>query len=156
MMGSQARFLRPGAAERIFSRIYGWLVGLGVGMRHNYQLQVRGRRSGKIYSTPVNVLERGGRRFLVAPRGDTQWVRNVRAAGQVTLRKASRIEVLEVKEVADEEKGVLLASYLDNFKTTVQRYFPVPSGSPPDAFAPFAGQYPVFELLSSPGDPTLG
>ena len=141
-------FLQPSRTERIFNRLYGWLVGHGLGMRHNYQLQVRGRKSGKIYSTPVNVLERASGRFLIAPRGDTQWVRNARAAGVVTLKKGSRSLVFRVREVPDEKKNELLKAYLDSFKTTVQRYFPIPAGSSPDAFARIAGQYPVFELLS--------
>ncbi len=147
MTERQPTFMQPSRAERVFNSFYGWLVGLGLGMRHNYQLQVRGRKSGKIYSTPVNVLEHGGGRFLIAPRGDTQWVRNARAAGIVMLKKGSRHERLRVRELPDEKKLELLKEYLDSFKTTVQRYFPIPAGSPPDAFGPLAGHYPVFELL---------
>jgi deazaflavin-dependent oxidoreductase (nitroreductase family) len=147
MTETQPTFLQPSRAERIFNRLYGWLVGLGLGTQYNYQLQVRGRKSGKIYSTPVNLLEHGNSRFLIAPRGDTQWVRNARAAGVVTLKRGSRNLVFRVREVPDEKKDELLKAYLDSFKTTVQRYFPIPAGSPTDAFARIAGQYPVFELL---------
>ena len=59
-------------------------IGFGMGLAHNYVLEVRGRKSGRIYSAPIDLLEFEGRRYLVAPRGETQWVRNARAAGRVT------------------------------------------------------------------------
>lgn len=82
-------FREPTAVEKIFNRVFGFLVGIGLGFSYNYLLQVRGRKSGKLYSTPINLLERDGKRFLVAPRGRTQWVRNAEAAGEVTLKKGS-------------------------------------------------------------------
>lgn len=141
------RFEAPSPIERLFNRLFGMLVGLGLGLPHNYLLQVRGRRSGRLYSTPVNLLEHAGRRFLVAGRGTTQWVRNARASGQVTLRKGVRREEFCLREVPDREKPEVLKPYLDRFRLTVQRYFPVRAGSPSEAFAPLAGRYPVFELI---------
>ena len=73
-------FRAPSAGERFFNRIFGYLVGFGLGFHYNYLLQVRGRKSGKLYSTPIDLLELNGKRFLVAPRGRTQWVRNAEAA----------------------------------------------------------------------------
>jgi deazaflavin-dependent oxidoreductase (nitroreductase family) len=84
-------FRAPTAAERIFNRLFGMLVGLGIGPAYIYLLQVRGRKSGKIYSTPVDLLELQGKRWLVAPRGRTQWVRNAEASGEVTLKKGNKI-----------------------------------------------------------------
>jgi hypothetical protein len=66
-------FLRPTAAERFFNRVFGLLVGMGIGLKHNYLLEVRGRKSGRIYPTPVDVLEVQGRLFLVCGRGRAQW-----------------------------------------------------------------------------------
>ena len=152
MVEKGGKFLKPSRTERTFNRLFGWFVGLGFGMRHNYELQVRGRKSGKLYSTPVNLLEQGNRRFLVAPRGNTQWVRNARAAGVVTLKKGPDRKEFQIIEITDEGKNELLKAYLDRFKTTVQRYFPIPAGSPPDAFDRVTGQYPVFELLPRPAD----
>ena len=88
-MTSASEFRAPSAVEKVFNRVFGWLVGLGLGFSHNYLLQVRGRKSGKLYSTPIDLLERDGTRYLVAPRGRTQWVRNAEAAGVVTLRRAA-------------------------------------------------------------------
>jgi hypothetical protein len=88
MLSPEAKFEAPSASERIFNRALGLLVGLGLGGRHYYLLQVRGRTTGRVYSTPVNVLELNGKRWLVAPRGRTQWVRNAEVAGEVLLRRA--------------------------------------------------------------------
>ena len=74
-------FQRPSIVERTFNRLFGVIVGLGGGLEHNYVLQVRGRKSGRLYSTPVNMLEIGESQYLVAPRGNTQWVRNVQSSG---------------------------------------------------------------------------
>jgi deazaflavin-dependent oxidoreductase (nitroreductase family) len=142
----EAKFEAPSAGERIFSRAFGLLVGLGLGLRHNYLLQVGGRTTGRVYSTPVNVLELNGKRWLVAPRGRTQWVRNAEVAGEVILRKGWRRQRVRVRPVPDSEKPEILSAYLDRFKLTVQRYFPLRAGSPPAEFAPIAGRYPVFEL----------
>ena len=84
---NQTSFRRPNSMERAFNRVFGFLVGLGFGLPPNYLLQVRGRLTGRIYSTPVDLLEFRGKRFLVAGRGRTQWVRNAEAAGEVILKK---------------------------------------------------------------------
>ncbi|MBI4638073.1 MAG: nitroreductase family deazaflavin-dependent oxidoreductase [Candidatus Rokubacteria bacterium] len=140
-------FVRPTAPERVFNRLFGFLVGLGLGLSHNYLLQVRGRKSGRRYSTPVNVLRRDGKRFLVSGRGSTQWVRNALASGTVSLRKGWQHEELRVREVPDHEKPEILKAYLDRHKLTVQRYFAVPAGAPAEAFRPLAPRFPVFELV---------
>ena len=139
-------FLRPGAVERWLNRFFGFLVGHGLGLAHNYLVIVRGRKSGKLYSTPVDVLDLGGRRFLVAPRGATEWVRNALAGGEVTLKKGRKAEVYAIAPLPDEEKPVILKTYLDRFRLTVRRYFPVAPGAPAEAFRPLAPRYPVFEL----------
>jgi deazaflavin-dependent oxidoreductase (nitroreductase family) len=140
-------FAAPTRTERLFNRLFGALVGLGIGLPHNFLLEVRGRRTGRTFATPVDVLAHDGRRFLVAARGETQWVRNARASGRVVLRKGFRREELRLRAVPDRDKPPLLKAYLDRFKLTVQRYFPVPAGSPAADLAPLAGRYPVFELV---------
>ena len=146
MSPGPSAFEAPSAGERIFNRAFGLLVGLGLGLRHNYLLQVQGRATGRVYSTPVNVLELNGKRWLVAPRGRTQWVRNAEVAGEVILKKGWRRQRVRVRPVPDSEKPEILSAYLDRFKLTVQRYFPLRAGSPPGELAPIAGRYPVFEL----------
>jgi deazaflavin-dependent oxidoreductase (nitroreductase family) len=140
-------FRIPSAGERIFNRIFGFLVGIGLGFSYNYLLQVRGRKSGKIYSTPVDLLEMNGKKFLVAPRGRTQWVRNAEAAGEVTLKKGSNRQRFRLRPIPDADKPEILKAYLDTFKREVQNYFPVAAGSPPQAFAAIVQSYPAFELI---------
>ena len=109
---------------------------------------MRGRKSGKLYSTPINLLELGGKRFLVAPRGRTQWVRNAETAGEVTLKKGKTRQRFRLRPIADADKPEILKAYLDNFKREVQQYFPVAAGSSAQAFEPFAQIYPAFELIA--------
>ena len=133
--------------RRCLTRVFGFLVGIGVGFPHKYLLQVRGPKSGNLYSTPINLLERNGQRFLVAPRG-RMGVRNAEAAGEVTLKKGSSAQRFRLRPVAEAEKPEILKSYLDTFKREVQGYFPVVAGSPVESFVELTGSYPVFELLA--------
>ena len=123
------------------------MVGLGFGLSHNYLLQVRGRNTGRMYATPVDVLEFKGRQFIVAGRGRTQWVRNAEAAGEVSLKKGRRRQKFRLRSIPDVEKPEILQAYVDRFKVTVQRYFPVPAGSSAESFGDLAKHYPVFELI---------
>ena len=147
MVGAPEHFERPGAAERLFNRVLGVLVSLGLGPSYVFLLEVRGRRTGRTYSTPVDILVIDGRRYLVAPRGHTQWVRNAMASGSVTLRKGRRREELAVRPLSDEDKPPILQAYLGRFTTAVQGYFPVPAGAAVEAFRPLAPRYPAFELV---------
>jgi len=141
-------FREPTTVEKLFNRTFGFLVGLGIGPAHIYVLEVRGRKSGKLFSTPVDLLDLNSKRYLVAPRGRTQWVRNAEAAGEITLKKGSKRQKYGLRPLSDVEKLPVLKAYLDGFKKEVQRYFPVPAGSPSDAFAEVASSYPAFELLA--------
>jgi deazaflavin-dependent oxidoreductase (nitroreductase family) len=144
---AQAPFQRPSAAERLFNKAFGVLVGLGLGLPHNFLLEVRGRKTGRLYATPVDVLVLDGRRYLVAPRGSTAWVRNALASGTVALKKGRRREEFRVRALSADEKPAVLKAYLDRFALAVQRYFPVPAGVPETAFSSLVGRYPAFELV---------
>ncbi|HXY16279.1 MAG TPA: nitroreductase/quinone reductase family protein [Terriglobales bacterium] len=144
---SQTEFRAPSAAERVFNRTFGFLVGLGLGFSYNYLLKVRGRKSGKVYSTPIDLLVLNGKRFLVAPRGRTQWVRNAEASGEVALKRGKEEKRFRLRPLAGPEQLQIIKAYLDRFKREVQRYFPVPAGSPPEAFKDLASSYPAFELI---------
>jgi deazaflavin-dependent oxidoreductase (nitroreductase family) len=148
MNSSLPVFREPTPIEKVFNRVLGFLVGIGIGFPHKYLLQVRGRKSGKLYSTPVNLLEWNGKRFLVAPRGRTQWVRNAEAAGEIALKKGSTRLKFRLRPVAEAEKPEILKAYLEGFKREVQTYFPVVAGSPAADFERLTGSYPVFELLA--------
>lgn len=143
-------FREPSRVERLFNRAFGVLVGLGLSPRDNYLVQVRGRKTGRVHSTPISILEAGGRRFLVAPRGRAQWVRNAEAAGGVVLARGSSRRAFRIRPVRDDDKPELLKAYLERYKLAVQRYFPVPAGSDARVFRAVADRYPVFELLDAP------
>jgi deazaflavin-dependent oxidoreductase (nitroreductase family) len=147
MNSTPPAFRPPTAGERVFNRVFGFLVGLGFGFSYNYLLEVRGRKSGRLYSTPIDLLELRRKRYLVAPRGRTQWVRNAESAGEITLKKGSTRQKFRLRSIPDSDKPEILKAYLDTFKREVQRYFPVPAGSPPEAFAELAESYPAFELI---------
>jgi deazaflavin-dependent oxidoreductase (nitroreductase family) len=127
MASQRPAFREPTVVETIFNRVFGFLVGLGLGFSHNYLLEVRGRKSGKVYSTPVDLLQLDGKRYLVAPRGHTQWVRNAEAAGEVALKKGSSRTRFRLRPIPDSEKPPILKAYLDNFRREVQTYFPLPA-----------------------------
>src|SRR5450432_2168083 len=138
-----AEFRAPTGIEAIFNRVFGFLVGLGIGPKFIYLLQVRGRKSGRIFSSPVNLMEVGGKQILVAPRGRTQWVRNAEAAGEITLKRGSSLRQFGLRPIADGEKPALLKEYLDRYASAVKKFFPVTAGSPAEAFRDIAGNYPV-------------
>ena len=140
-------FRKPSAIEALFNSALGFVVRLGIGPRYMYLLQVRGRKTGKIYSTPVNLIEVVGKPFLVAPRGRTQWVRNAESAGEISLRRGGNVRKYRLRALNEEEKLEVLRVYLDTYKSQVQSYFPVAAGSDAAAFRPVAQVYPVFELV---------
>ena len=142
-------FREPTRVEKLLNRVMGYLVGFGLAPSHMRLLEVRGRKSGKLYTTPVDLLELNGKRYLVAPRGRTHWVRNAEAAGEIVLKRDRTRQTFRLRAIADSEKPPILKAYLDTFKAEVQRYFSVAAGSPPEAFAPVAQNYPAFELLAS-------
>src|ERR671931_2096365 len=126
-MAQEARYLRPGwLIRRVANPL---LMRLGVVPT----LAVRGRRSGRWRLVPVNVLELDGARYLVAPRGETDWVRNLRAAGGGELRHGRRAEPFRAVEVPDEDKPPLIAAYLERWGYQVKGQFealPDPSDHP--------------------------
>jgi hypothetical protein len=146
MPGNAQTYLRPSAAERIFGRILVFLVRIGLVRGHFYVLEVRGRKSGRTISLPVDPLDVGGQRYLVCARGNSNWVRNTRTAGEVVLVRAMRRHRYAVRELPPSLRPPVLKAYLDRYAAEVQRFFPVPKGSAVEAFNDLAPRYPVFEL----------
>ncbi len=145
-MPADRKYDAPSTVEKLFNRAFGFLAGLGIAPSFIYLLEVRGRKSGKLYSTAVNLLELDGKQFLVAPRGRTQWVRNAEAGGEVTLKRRSR-RTFRLRALDDSEKPPVLKAYLNNYKSAVQKFFPIAPGAPLEEFAKIAAGYPAFELL---------
>ena len=143
-----ANFQKESTLDRFFNRLMGRAVRIGFAPGYMRLLEVRGRKSGNTFTTPVNLLEFQGKRWLVAARGETAWARNARAAGHVVLRRGSAAESLMVREIADADKPEIIKAFLDRFASQVQRFFDVKAGSPVDAFHASASRTPVFELIA--------
>jgi deazaflavin-dependent oxidoreductase (nitroreductase family) len=126
------------------------LLQIGVGPRHTYLLTVRGRRSGQPYSTPVTLVEEGKRRWLVAPYGEVAWVRNARAAGQVTLSRGRLAETIAILELTPQEAAPVLKRYVTEVPIT-RRFFDARPDSPLEAFVAEAHRHPVFRIRSGRG-----
>lgn len=110
-------------------------------------LEVRGRTSGEWRRTPVNLLTLDGGRYLVAPRGQTQWVRNLRASGEGRLLLGRRSEPFAATELTDDEKPPLLRAYLKRWKFEVGMFFGGVGPDSPDAeLRRIAPDHPVFRL----------
>jgi hypothetical protein len=140
-------YIKPTPVEHMFGRILTTLIRIGLIRGHFYVLEVRGRKTGKAIFLPVDPLDFNGHRYLVCARGNANWVRNARAAGEVVLARAMRRHRYVVRELPADLRPPVLKAYLDRFATEVQRFFPVAKGSAVEAFNDLAVRYPVFELL---------
>ena len=117
------RYIRPTSADAALNRVVRLLTRLGISLMGSRVLAVKGRTSGVWRTTPVNLLTVGGVRFLVAPRGQTQWVHNIRAAGGGELRLGHRAEPFTVTELADADKPAVIRAYLKRWGWEVGRFF---------------------------------
>ncbi|MGW7007264.1 nitroreductase family deazaflavin-dependent oxidoreductase [Streptomyces sp. NPDC054933] len=145
---AEQRYLKPGRIEvRLLHNTVGWLTRHGVSIAGSRELAVRGRKSGEWRRNPVNPLTVGSERFLVAPRGQTQWVRNLRAAGSGQLRVGNRIEQFTAVEVPDADKPALLRAYLSRWKWEVGAFFnEVSHNSSDEELLRIAPDHPVFRI----------
>jgi deazaflavin-dependent oxidoreductase (nitroreductase family) len=144
---SASRYVKPTASARLFNSSVAAMTRLGVSVWGSRVLYVRGRTSGEWRSTPVNVLSLGGRRYLVAPRGHTQWVKNLRAAGGGELRVGRRVEPFTATELADDQKPEILRAYLKRWKLEIGVFFDGVGPDAPDAkLREIAPGYPVFQI----------
>jgi deazaflavin-dependent oxidoreductase (nitroreductase family) len=144
------RFEEPGWFTRnIFNRMVAGLTRLGISVAGSRVLEVRGRKSGEWRRTPVNPLSFRGERYLVAPRGHTQWVRNLRASGEGRLAVGPRTEEFTASEVGDEEKPDLLRAYLEKWKWEVGVFFEgVGPDSSEEELRRIAPNHPAFRISS--------
>ena len=148
-MAADTHYRAPGWFTRnIFNRFVAFLTRHGVSVLGSRVLAVKGRSSGEWRSTPVNLLELDGRRYLVSPRGEGQWVRNLRVAGNGELRVGRRNEAFCARELADDDKVVVLRAYLKRWKLEVGVFFDgVGPDSTDEQIRAIAPRHPVFEVL---------
>lgn len=145
--GDGTRYVQPGRGTRVFNRTVAGLTRLGLSVWGSRILAVRGRTSGEWRTTPVNLLTFEGERYLVAPRGETQWVRNLRVAGGGELRLGRRAEPFTAAELADDGKPAVLRAYLTRWKMEVGVFFQgVGPDAPESRLREIAPGYPVFRI----------
>lgn len=148
-MGPPAEhYQRPGwFTTHIFNPSIAALTRMGISVYGSRVLEVRGRTSGEWRRTPVNLLRFADADYLVAPRGHTQWVKNLRVSGEGRLRVGRRVRQFTAAELADEQKPPLLRAYLKRWKFEVGVFF---GGVGPDSseeeLRGIAGDHPVFRL----------
>jgi deazaflavin-dependent oxidoreductase (nitroreductase family) len=142
------RYQRPGwFTKHVFNRLVAALTRIGISVAGSRVLEVPGRKSGEPRQTPVNLLTLDDKRYLVAPRGHTQWVRNLRASGSGRLLLGRRAEPFEAIEVADDDKPAILRAYLEKWKWEVGAFF---GGVGPDSdegeLRRIAPDHPIFRI----------
>jgi deazaflavin-dependent oxidoreductase (nitroreductase family) len=139
--------LYAGKTTPVFNRIVAGATKLGISLLGSRVLYVRGRKTGELRSTPVNLLTIDGTSYLVSPRGHTQWVRNMRVAGTGQLRLGRRVEVFTPTELADEAKPAILRAYLKRWKFEVGTFFEgVNDKASDDELLRIAPGYPIFKI----------
>jgi deazaflavin-dependent oxidoreductase (nitroreductase family) len=145
------RYVQPGWFTRnVFNRAVRWLTRRGVSVSGSRELRVVGRKSGAVRTTPVNLLDVDGSRYLVAPRGTTEWVRNLRAAGTGQLRVGRRVEDFRAEELADDVKAPILRAYVGTWRWEVGQFFEGIGKDPSEQdLAAIAPGFPVFRIAPS-------
>ena len=150
-MSAAPHYAEPGRGTRLFNRIVAAFTRLGVSVWGSRVLYVRGRQSGEWRTTPVNLLTHEGAQYLVAPRGETQWVRNLRVAGQGELHVGRRVEAFTATELADGDKPEVLRAYLQRWKFEVGVFFDgVDAGATDGELLRIAPRHPVFRISATP------
>jgi deazaflavin-dependent oxidoreductase (nitroreductase family) len=154
----QQRYVAPDWFTRnVFNRIVAALTHVGISVWGSRVLEVRGRKSGEPRRTPVNLLTFDGHRYLVAPRGHTQWVRNLRVAGEGELLLGRRRERFVGAEIPDSEKEQILRAYLKRWKWEVGQFFGgVSADSPSEELRRIAPDHPIFRVDAVGTPPRTG
>lgn len=132
--------------RRLVNRIIRALLRLGVSPSHTYLLTLRGRKSGKSYSTPVTLVEQNSERWLVSPYGEVGWVRNARAASRVMLSRGRQTEIVLIAELRPEEAAPVLKKYISQYPIT-KPFFNVTPESDIEDFVAEAPGHPVFRII---------
>lgn len=146
-MAEGTKYLEPGWFTRnVFNRAVSGLGRLGISLAGSRTLTVRGRKSGEPRTTPVNPLELDGVTYLVAPRGTTQWVRNLRAVNEGELRIGRKTRRFRGEEVAESDKLPILQAYLDKWAWEVGAFFELPKDPSAEQVREIAHLHPIFRV----------
>jgi deazaflavin-dependent oxidoreductase (nitroreductase family) len=149
---AQPHYARPGwFTQHVFNPLVAVLTRAGISVWGSRELRVRGRTSGEWRTTPVNLLTIETTNYLVAPRGETQWVKNLRAAGTGELRVGRRTDDFRATEISDADKVPILRAYLKRWKAEVGVFFDGVSATSSEAeLQRIAPRHPVFRVETTP------
>lgn len=146
-MAEGVKYKKPGRfTTHVFNPLVALASRLGISMAGSRRLTVRGRKSGEPRTTPVNPLEIDGVTYLVAPRGTTQWVRNLRAVGEGELHHGNKSEAFRGDELPDSEKLPILKTYLDKWAWEVGAFFDLDKNPSDEEIMRVAPDHPVFRV----------
>jgi deazaflavin-dependent oxidoreductase (nitroreductase family) len=142
-------YQRPNKLTQWSNRLTASLAARGLGPSKMVMLEVRGRRSGEPRVAAVNSVEVDGRRYLVSTRGESEWVRNARAAnGEATIRHRGRRRV-RLEEVASGDRAPVIKAYLQKTKVATRPFFGIDPDAPIEEFQRIAPQHPVFRIVDA-------
>ena len=141
-----AKIYRRYLGTRLINWWFRVLTRLGLGASHRHILTVRGRKTGRLHSTPVDVIKSGGERWLVAGYGPANWVLNARAAGEVTLSRGGRSKTYKVEQIGAEDAIPVLRRYIAEIRVT-RPYFDARPNSCDEAIAAELAKHAVFRLI---------
>jgi len=140
---------KPSGFVKLMNGFIGRLASMGLIPGDTAMLQVKGRRSGETRSTAVTWVEHEGQRYLVAPRGTTEWVRNVRAAGGQAAIRRRKSEGVKLEELPPEQKAPIIKAYLKKTAMATKREFGIEPEAPIEEFEKIAERHPVFRITSA-------
>lgn len=145
------RYITAGRVARLMNRVVAWLVRRGVNLAGARILEVRGRTSGQPRTTPVNLLRLDGADYLVAPRGQTQWVRNLRVAGEGVLHAGRRHQPFTAVELPDDAKPPVLQAYIQRWWFEIGAFFEgIDRNATREQLEAIAPGFPVFAITTGP------
>jgi deazaflavin-dependent oxidoreductase (nitroreductase family) len=141
-----AKIYRRSVGTRLINAVFRAMTNLGVGASYRYVLTVPGRRTGRPYSTPVDVITLDGERWLVAGYGPANWVRNVRVAGEATLSRGRHSLQFKIEEARATDAIPVLRKYISEIRVT-RSYFDATQDSPDEDVAAELPRHAVFRLI---------
>ena len=142
-------YRRPMKLTQVMNGALGWLASLGLAPSHMITLEVKGRRSGETRSTVMNIVEYEGESYVVSPRGESEWVRNVRAAGGEAVVRHRGRRVVRLEEVAVEERAPILKKYLGENAMSTKQHFGIDPKAEIAEFEAIAERHPAFRVVDS-------
>lgn len=143
-------YQRPGAMTKLSNKLVGWMAAMGLGPKRTVVLGVKGRKSGQARSAVVNIVDYDGQMYLVAPRGNTEWSRNARAAGEATIRRGRKSEHVRLEEVPVEQRAPIIQTYLSENAMVTKAHFGIDPKAPIEEFQRIAPEHPTFRIIDAP------